>query len=60
VGYLIESEKKDQLAAYARAAGVTASSFLEHVIDHLADELDEDGVPNWWPQPDPQELPLAK
>ncbi len=56
----IELRRKERFDQIARNSGVTSSVFLELVIDHLEDELSDRGVPNWMPQPEPDEgeLPI--
>lgn len=56
----IELRRKERFDQIARNSGVTSSVFLELVIDHLEDELSDRGVPNWMPQPEPNEgeLPI--
>lgn len=56
----IELRRKERFDQIARNSGVTSSVFLELVIDHLEDELTDRGVPNWMPQPEPDEgeLPI--
>lgn len=56
----IELSRKERFDQIARNSGVTSSVFLELVIDHLEDELSDRGVPNWMPQPEPNEgeLPI--
>lgn len=60
VSWEIERTRKERLELLARQAGVSASVFLELVIDHLEDELTDRGVPTWMPQPEPNdgELPI--
>lgn len=56
----IETSRKERFEQLARHAGVSGSVFLERVIDHLEDELTDRGLPNWWPEPEPDdgELPI--
>lgn len=61
--YAIESAKKNRLDALARLAGVSSAVFTECVIDHLEDELGDDGLPTWWPPAsvaEQEELPLKR
>lgn len=60
VPYAIEGAKKERLDALARHAGVSTAILLERMIDHLDDELGEDGLPTWWPADEQQELPVAQ
>lgn len=58
--WVIERSSKERLDTMARAAGMSASVFLERVIEHVGDELTDRGVPSWLPQPEPDEgeLPI--
>ena len=60
VAWEIERDRKERFELLARRAGVSASVFLELVIDHIDDELTDRGVPEWMPQPEPNEgeLPI--
>lgn len=60
VAWEIERVRKERFDQLARQAGVSASVFLELVIDHLEGELTDRGVPEWMPQPEPNEgeLPI--
>ncbi len=60
VAWEIERVRKERFDQLARQAGVSASVFLELVIDHLEGELTDRGVPEWMPQPEPDEgeLPI--
>ena len=60
VAWEIVRDRKERFELLARRAGVSASVFLELVIDHLEDELTDRGVPEWMPQPEPNEgeLPI--
>lgn len=60
VAWEIERVRKERFELLARRAGVSASVFLELVIDHLEGELTDRGVPEWMPQPEPNEgeLPI--
>lgn len=60
VAWEIERTRKERFELLARQAGVSASVFLELVIDHIEDELTDRGVPTWLPQPEPDdgELPI--
>ena len=58
--WVIERSAKERFDAMARNAGMSSAAFLEAVIDHLASDLTNRGVPAWLPQPEPdeEELPL--
>lgn len=58
-GWAIEREKKTRLEEIAERAGVSAAVYLERVIDHVDQELGDDGLPTWWPAPE-EELPIDK
>lgn len=59
-GWEIERARKERIDKLAEHAGVSASAYIERVIDHLEEELTDRGVPQWWPQPEPDdgELPI--
>mgnify|MGYP003618307567 CR=1 FL=1 len=59
-GWEIETARKERVDKLARRAGVSASVFIERVIDHLDGELNIHGIPNWWPDQRPieGELPI--
>lgn len=58
--WVIERSAKERFDAMARNAGMSSAALLEAVIDHLASDLTNRGVPAWLPQPEPdeEELPL--
>lgn len=45
IKYVISRGHKDRFEQIARRAGISGASFLDEVIDHLADELDARGLP---------------
>lgn len=49
VGLLLETRSKEQLVALSARAGVSMAVFIETALDHIVNELDDDGVPLWWP-----------
>lgn len=51
-GYIIERAAKDQLGALAARAGVSPSLFIERMVEHVTTELDDRGLPTWWPEPE--------
>lgn len=57
VGWLIEKDRKTRFEQLAEQAGVSAAVYLERVIDHLDEEITDQGVPTWWPEND-EELPI--
>ncbi|QCR42108.1 hypothetical protein C1N74_16065 (plasmid) [Microbacterium sp. SGAir0570] len=61
LGWAIERVRKDRLSQLAQHAGVSNAVFLEAVIDHLEEELNERGLPTWWPEQEPKdgELPIS-
>lgn len=61
-GYVIERASKLRLDAIAQRSKMSGSVLLEHMIDHLEEDLTDSGVPHWLPQPDPKdgELPIEK
>ncbi|EPD83006.1 hypothetical protein HMPREF1529_03086 [Microbacterium sp. oral taxon 186 str. F0373] len=61
VGWAIERLRKDRLSQLAAHAGVSNAVFLEAVIDHLEEELNDRGLPFWWPAQEPKdgELPIG-
>ena len=61
VGWAIEQWRKDRLSQLAAHAGVSNAVFLEAVIDHLEEELNDRGLPTWWPAQEPNdgELPIG-
>lgn len=61
VGWAIERFRKDRLSQLAAHADVSNAVFLEAVIDHLEDELNDRGLPFWWPAQEPKdgELPIG-
>lgn len=58
--WIISGDRKTRFEEIARTVGVSSGVLLEQTIDHLIDELSEDGVPSWWssPTPDESELPI--
>lgn len=60
VSWLIEEARKERFDELAAQAGVSSAVFLESVIEHLENELTDQGLPNWWPEPVPndEELPI--
>ncbi|MGO2520392.1 MAG: hypothetical protein ACTH8F_09735 [Microbacterium sp.] len=60
VGWLIEGDRKRTLDRVAANVGVSSSVFLERLIEHLEDELNQYGRPTWWPDDDRRdgELPI--
>lgn len=50
LGYAIERDSKKHLDAMAAHAGVSTSVFIEHLVEHVQTELDDRGLPTWWPQ----------
>ena len=60
VSWLIEEQKKLRFEQLAADAGVSSAVFLERLIEHVDTELNDRGVPTWWPTPAPQdgELPI--
>lgn len=59
LGYAIERDAKNRLDALADHAKVSSAVFLEQLIAHV--ELNERGLPVWWPeQPELEdgELPI--
>lgn len=60
LGWAIEERRKKRLESLAALAGVSAAVFLEGLIDHVESELNERGLPTWWPEQEPRdgELPI--
>lgn len=60
LGWAIEERRKQRLEALAAHAGVSGAVFLERLIDHTVDELNERGLPPWWPEQELRdgELPI--
>lgn len=60
LGWAIEERKKQRLEALAAHAGVSGAVFLERLIDHVDTELNDRGLPTWWPEQQPRdgELPI--
>ena len=50
VGWTVERETRDRVAALARRAGMSTSAFVQATLEHL--ELTVDGLPTWLPAPD--------
>lgn len=50
LGYAIERNSKSRLDAMAARAGVSTSVFIEQLVEHAETELDDHGLPMWWPQ----------
>ena len=44
----------------ARRLGVSKAEFVQTLLFHVGDTLNDDGVPDWWPKPiaAPEELDL--
>ena len=45
----------------AKRLGVSKAEFVQTLLFHIADTLNDDGVPEWWPKPviaEPEELDL--
>jgi predicted DNA-binding protein len=57
-GYEIERAAKDRLDALAAHAGVSSALYFERLIENV--ELNDQGLPVWWPEELPRdgELPI--
>ncbi|MGO2520110.1 MAG: hypothetical protein ACTH8F_08310 [Microbacterium sp.] len=60
LAYTVDAGAKRDFDAMAMRAGVSKARFFEYVVQHLTEELTDRGVPNWFPQPEPDdgELPI--
>lgn len=45
---MISRDRKERFDEVAKSANVSASVFLERLIDHLETQMTHDGVPEWW------------
>lgn len=58
VHWIIDRASKKSIDDAARRAGVSASAFIDRLVEHL--ELDDTGLPTWWPETDAsEELPIT-
>ena len=58
-GWKIEEESRDSISSMAKAAGVSASAFVELMAAHTRSELTTQGIPSWMPAKDRDgELPI--
>lgn len=57
-GYVIERATKERLDALAEHANVSSALFFERLVENV--ELNERGLPIWWPDQQPRdgELPI--
>jgi len=58
-GWRIERAARDDIAAMAKSAGVSASVFVELMAAHTKSQLTIQGIPSWMPEKDRDgELPI--
>ena len=56
-GWRVEEASRERAKAIAQTAGVSPSQFIDALIQHQ--EVDERGLPPWWPSVDAsEELPI--
>lgn len=57
----INPEAADVVDDVAKRLGVSKAEFIETVMFHVGNTLDEDGRPPWWQKatPAPEELPMT-
>ncbi len=48
-GYVVDKVYREKFERIVDRTGVSGALFLERLIEHLEDELDERGFPAWWP-----------
>lgn len=48
-GFVVDKSYRETFERVVKRTGVSGAMFLERLIDHLGDELDERGFPVWWP-----------
>lgn len=48
-GYVIDRSYKDRFEQLAKTAGVSGAVYLEMLLEHLEEELNDRDYPTWWP-----------